>query len=99
MTKSMSFTEISPVLVVNRHSVHADEIAEVEVLENMKPVRRREHFSAHTPGMLPALVADVNEQVDSAHVGRCAADAPGQRNFTTFDYSIGACGGAVLRLV
>ena len=60
MVKLVSLTEISPVLVVNSVPLHADEIAEVEVRENVELfVAERIFLRVNLDA--PALVAHVNE--------------------------------------
>ena len=83
-----SLMEISPVLVVNSVPCHADEIAEVEVLENIE-LFVAENIFLRINLDAPALVADVNEH-GFAHVAM-RGDAPGQRHFAAFDV-IGAGG-------
>ena len=76
-----SLMEISPVLVVNNCSAHADEIAEVEVRENA-PLLVAEDIFLRINLDAPALVAHVNEH-GFAHVA-VRGDASGDGDFAAF---------------
>ena len=73
--------EISPVLVVNRCSANADEIAQIEVRENI-PLLVAEDIFLRINLDAPALVAHVNEH-GFAHVA-VRGDAAGHGHFAAF---------------
>jgi len=81
MVKLLSFTEISPVLVVNMGAFDADEVGEVEVDEDGPLVVAEDVFlgvDLHAAG----LVADVDEH-GLAHVA-VGGDAAGDGDFAAF---------------
>ena len=76
-----------------QRSVHADEVAEVEVLENVELFITQDIFLRISLNA-SALVTHINEH-GLAHLAM-RGNASGQRDFAAFDI-IGACGGARFR--
>ncbi len=89
MTKEASLTEISPVLVVNSVPLDADEIAEVEVLEDVELVVAERLFLGVNLDAA-ALVLDVDEHA-LAHFAM-GGDAAGEGDFA----ALGVMGAGVV---